>query len=236
MVPTELHEAPRHQSNIILVAEPMSRSLFSYVVRYDSGFAPNPFYGFCTLATCKPLIRKTANIGDWVVGTASAGAPVNRGGHLVYAMRVDETVTTEDYWNDPRFEDKKPNQYSSWKAASGDNIYFPSAGGNWGQLHSYHSTEDGAQRSDHTARDTGVPRILVSQNFVYFGGEGPKLPARFLEGGEMNLMRARRNYQREQDEEVISSFEDWLSSLDQSGFRGKPWDWVKRRNKNVFKK
>ena len=45
--------------------------IHSYVVRYDSGFAPNPFYGYCTLATCKPSIRKGADIGDWVVGSGS---------------------------------------------------------------------------------------------------------------------------------------------------------------------
>ena len=45
----------------------MSRSLFSYVVRSDGGFAPNPFFGYCTLATCKPRIRKGALVGDWIV-------------------------------------------------------------------------------------------------------------------------------------------------------------------------
>ena len=28
--------------------------LCSYVVKYDTGFAPNPFWGFCTLAACTP--------------------------------------------------------------------------------------------------------------------------------------------------------------------------------------
>lgn len=32
--------------------------LFSYIVRWDHGFAPNPFHGICSLATCKPGIRK----------------------------------------------------------------------------------------------------------------------------------------------------------------------------------
>ncbi|WP_225761747.1 hypothetical protein [Acinetobacter sp. Marseille-P8610] len=32
--------------------------IFSYVVSRDFGFAPNPFFNFCTLATCKPKIRK----------------------------------------------------------------------------------------------------------------------------------------------------------------------------------
>ena len=62
--------------------------IHSYVVRYDSGFAPNPFYGYCTLATCKPNIRRSADIGDWVVGSGSNDRTVRRGGRLVYAMRV----------------------------------------------------------------------------------------------------------------------------------------------------
>jgi hypothetical protein len=45
--------------------------LHSYVVARDYGFAPNPFFGVCTLATCKPLIRRIAHIGDWIVGTGS---------------------------------------------------------------------------------------------------------------------------------------------------------------------
>ena len=62
--------------------------IYSYVVRYDSGFAPNPFYGFCTLATCKPDIRRAANVGDWIVGSGSNDRSIRRGGHLVYAMQV----------------------------------------------------------------------------------------------------------------------------------------------------
>lgn len=45
--------------------------IFSYVVSRDFGFAPNPFFNFCTLATCKPKIRKDAKIGDWIIGTNS---------------------------------------------------------------------------------------------------------------------------------------------------------------------
>ena len=45
--------------------------LHSYVVARDYGFAPNPFFGVCTLATCKPKIRSAAKLGDWVMGTGS---------------------------------------------------------------------------------------------------------------------------------------------------------------------
>src|SRR5712671_5339411 len=40
------------------VGKTASMRLYSYVVARDFGFAPNPFFGVCTLATCKPDIRK----------------------------------------------------------------------------------------------------------------------------------------------------------------------------------
>ena len=81
--------------------------LFSYVVARDYGFAPNPFFGVCTLATCKPEIRKTASAGDWIIGTGSSQK--GRQGYLVYAMCLTETMTFNEYWEDKRFQRKKPN-------------------------------------------------------------------------------------------------------------------------------
>src|SRR5258708_38917575 len=94
--------------------------IYSYVVARDFGFAPNPFHGVCTLATCKPRIRSAAGIGDWVVGTGTAAR--KRSGYMVYAMLVDESMSFQDYWSDPRFQQKKPNLRSSKKQAFGDNI------------------------------------------------------------------------------------------------------------------
>ena len=207
----------------------MSRSLLSYVVRYDSGFAPNPFHGHCTLATCKPRIRQHARINDWVVGTGSNARGVRRGRNLVYAMRVTDIVSTAEYWHDPRFEEKKPDMFHNWVAASGDNIYEPIAYGRWRQLSSYHSRQDGSCREDHVERDTSVEQILVSEDFVYFGGEGPQLPPQLLDGGDREMICLHRNYRRVASEPVIAAFENWIRSLGVSGFQGKPWDWVKRR-------
>ena len=89
--------------------------IHSYVVRYDSGFAPNPFYGHCTLVTCKPGIRRSAEVGDWVIGSGSNARGVGRGGHLVYGMRVTEVMTLDEYALNPRFESKKPFRNGSRK-------------------------------------------------------------------------------------------------------------------------
>ena len=45
--------------------------MFSYVVRYDTGFAPNPFHGLLTLACCKPRIRQSAAVNDILIGLSS---------------------------------------------------------------------------------------------------------------------------------------------------------------------
>lgn len=203
-------------------------NLYSYVVAYDSAFAPNPFYGYCTLCTCKPGIRKSANVGDWVVGTGSADKKVQMGGYLVHAMRVTEVLDLADYWHDPRFQKKKPSLYGSLMQASGDNIYEPQADSTWRQKDSYHSNPDGSDNPDHRRRDTAVPRVLVSTDFAYFGAEGPKLPDKFLEGGEFQICPVGRSYRRWRDPERIKEFEAWFRDQRRSGFQGKPRDWLGR--------
>ena len=82
--------------------------LHSYIVARDFGFAPNPFFGYCTLATCMVYIREGAEVGDWVAGTGSGRKSVQREGYLVFAMRVEEILTFDEYWSDPRFRVKRP--------------------------------------------------------------------------------------------------------------------------------
>lgn len=212
-------------------AEPMAvaRSVRSYVVRYDSGFAPNPFWGYCTLATCKPQIRSSAQVNDWIVGTGSDSRKVRRGGHLVYAMRVTEILTTTEYWNDPRFAKKKPNLHGSYRQACGDNIYYPKGDGTWGQLNSFHSMSDGTPNLKHIARDTGVQRVLVSDDFVYFGGEGPLLLDRVEAARDLGILKTNMGYLRQDDPESVASFEAWIRGLGVSGYQGRPWDIVASR-------
>ena len=201
------------------------RVLYSYVVAYDSGFAPNPFNGFCTLATCKPKIREHANIGDWVIGTGSNRQGVRRGGCLVYAMRVEEALSFQGYWADPRFLKKRPNLVSSYRMACGDNIYSPEPGGNgWNQLNSYHSQNDGAPSQKHIKRDTSVNRVLASKEFVYFGAEGPEIAKSLQDTG---IVLNGRNYRKITDDTIIEDFEAWFAELRvNGGYQGQPFDMI----------
>ena len=154
-------------------------NLFSYTVRYDIGFAPNPYFECCSLGCCKPGIRKAASVGDLIVGTSSnaKGDPPK----FLYIMRVSEIINFDDYWNDVRFKRKKPNLRGSTKQLYGDNIYHTDpVTGEWVQERSRHSNKDGSTHSKHLERDTRESKqVLLSNDFVYWGSNPIFIPSMF---------------------------------------------------------
>jgi len=200
--------------------------VYSYVVARDFGFAPNPFHGVCTLATCKPKIRNAAAIGDWVVGTGSAVR--KRGGFIVFAMKVEEALTFDQYWSDKRFFQKRPNLRGSKKQAFGDNIYHRDGKGcEWHQLDSHHSLPDGRRNSVNVNIDTSVDRVLISKSFTYWGGCGPEIPARFRDHGGDDIVCTARNHRSNFSDELVSEFVEWLLPLAHDGYLGEPLDWAR---------
>ena len=149
--------------------------VFSYVVARDFGFAPNPFFGFCTLATCKPRIRSAARVGDWVVGTGSARH--GYAGRAVFLMKIAERIGYDDYWSALRFWIKRPVLTGSIKQAFGDNIYHRNSPGDpWQQENSHHSLSDGSPNPGNVAHDTAYPWVLLANDFSYFGRRRSQFP------------------------------------------------------------
>ncbi len=199
--------------------------LFSYIVRYDFGFAPNPFHGFCTLATCKQDLRPRVVAGDWVLGTGSKKQ--NRAGHVVYAMEVSEILSFDDYWLDQRFRSKRPNLRGSLKQRYGDNIYHHGSNGEWLQEDSRHSFEDGTPNPGHIERDTRADAVLVSERFAYFGGGGPPIPPRFRNWDGLDVCRDRSGYKCNFPREMVDALVEWVTSDVGLGYQGDPLDWQK---------
>lgn len=203
----------------------MRLRLYSYIVARDFGFAPNPFHGFCTLATCKPKIRAGASLGDWVIGTG-AKSRYNFPGRLIYAMQVGEILDFEKYWNDPRFVRKRPNLNGSLKVIYGDNIY-SRKGKRWVQADSHHSLENGRPNKANIAWDTGVNRVLVATKFVYWGKAAPTIPKEFrsVHGTNEDICckaRGHRNF----GEGLATAFSNWLEEQGKWGFQGDPLEFA----------
>jgi hypothetical protein len=144
-------------------------SLYVYVVTRDLGFAPNPFNGKCTLATCKPIIRKNAELDDWIIGVAGAKMDSIKNG-CIFIMKVSKKISYDQYWSDQEYENKKPKRNGSYIRMVGDNIYHKDESGNWIQEDSHHSNVDGTINFTNLQRDTGkTDMVLVSDYFLYFG-------------------------------------------------------------------
>lgn len=145
-------------------------TLFAYAITRDFGFAPNPFHGICTLSTCKPDVRKSAKVGDWVVGVGgSLLKPVK--GKCIFLMKVSEKLSFQEYWEDERFSIKKPSRNGSRVQMLGDNIYHKDDDGHWLQEDSHHSNPDGSPNLVNLRRDTKTNKILISDFFLYFGDQ-----------------------------------------------------------------
>lgn len=200
--------------------------LFSYVVARDYGFAPNPFYGYCTLATCKPRIRALAEKGDWVIGTG-AKTKYNLSGKLIFAMQVEETMNFDDYWKDQRFFSKRPILNGSLKQIYGDNIYHSNRG-NWIQTDSHHSHNKGRQNRKNINHDTSVNRVLVSKKFVYFGENAISIPKSFRQSkaSKKDICCPGQGH-RIFPAEAAQSFQKWLEKKEQWGVEGAPLEFRK---------
>ena len=142
--------------------------LYSYKMTHDSGFAPNPFFGIMTLATCKWMIREKKNpdFDDnlYLAGFTSHELCGEKVGEerLIYIMKVTEKLTFDEYYNEPRFQCKKPSD-DSLESKSGDNIYFLD-----GDI--YH--QDNNQSHDNCGdmiEDLKSKFVLISNDFYYFG-------------------------------------------------------------------
>lgn len=176
--------------------------LYSYVIPRDYGFAPNPYFNYCTLATCKPVIRRCAQLGDWVAAFGAAGSPVHE--KLVVLMRVEETLSFDEYWEDERFRCKRPVFNKGVMHMYGDNIYHH-VGEEWMQEFSHHSMPDGSINYVNLDRDTQTDRVLISQDYYYFGNNAIDMPQRFE-----TLIRKGRNHIVCKDEAIINNFISYI--------------------------
>ena len=190
-------------------------SLYSYVITRDYGFAPNPFWNSCSLATCKPQIREYASVGDWVAGFGGAHTAISR--KMVFLMRIDEICSFDEYWEDSRFYMKKPCFDGNYQQCYGDNIYHHIES-EWIQENSHHSYENGVNQNN-LLHDTRVDRVLLSFYYWYFGKNAIELPKEFSE-----VIAVGRPYKKLQDN-VCTEIIKWVENHYEIGQQGMPYSW-----------
>jgi hypothetical protein len=177
-------------------------NLYSYVVRVDGGVAPNPQGKYCTLACCKPTIRRTAEVGDWIVG---CGSKETVGQDMfVYAMKVKEVLTFEDYHQDKRFKGRI------------DNIYYKEEK-KWVQsANNFHGKSD-------MKRDLSGRNVLISDEFFYLGEKSIPFPAEILSISKRGRNHKKLTDNTEDEKKLINLFVRWVEKGVKRGKSGKPF-------------
>jgi Nucleotide modification associated domain 2 len=171
--------------------------VWTYVITYDEGGAPNFDPPATTLTVCKPRIRRAAEIGD--LALAFNGARLNPAEpHSVrWAGVVSEVIAMKDYWNDTRFQGKKQGRARDLP----DNIYRPTKNGELEQV------VNDTHKPDAKARDVSGVNALVFKPSWHFGTTVAVLPARF----KLRMTGGRRGHHRvEIDGPTWRELKQWL--------------------------
>lgn len=196
------------------------KRLYTYVLRYDDGAAPNPYWGYCTLAICKPVIRKGALPGDWVVGFCTKERKHDYNGvgnddasyYVAYAMEVKESIMWGDYkgWCESHCSSKVPVPCDSeYSKQVGDCIYFEEDKVLKGPILSVHNTgkQSTEQLANIKATDTNG-NVLIATNFWYFGNSPERIPP--------HLNKIRHPYQGQKyikNQDFLGPFVEWINSI-----------------------
>lgn len=174
----------------------LKTKLYSYKMMRATGFAPNPYFGVLTLATCKSGLRRAAQPGDWIAGWTAKGLkdfPTDAGKErLVYLARVTKKLTFPEYWE--QYPQKRPvleNQAD--EAYHGDNIYEPVSGctPNPQQPDTF-KLHPCSQDKDHVKKTKDLKGIyvLICEEFYYFN---PSTPLEIPKELRPNIPQGRSN-------------------------------------------
>jgi Nucleotide modification associated domain 2 len=170
--------------------------LFSYVIPYDSGAAPNPYGGICTLVICKPVIRRIAKINDWIVATGSSQS--GNANKVVYAMEVTQKMTMQEYdeYCKTKLSIKIPSKHTeNYEQKVGDCIYDFSTGKIRASVH-----DEGNRGTD-----LGGMFALLSNNFYYFGETPEQLPSNLL-----CIVKEGQGHKSNSNEPHFEKFINWI--------------------------
>jgi hypothetical protein len=188
--------------------------LLKYVMTVDSGLAPNPFFGLCSLALCTPNhMRARLKIGDWVLGHTTRA----QGNRLIYAMRITKVLDMTTYYAE--FPRKRPKPHGSREEQCGDAIY-RQVEGRWVREPSACHNSLGSFK-----QDQGCPVFIAegADNYWYFGANITPMIGEFADRFP-SLVKDRQGISYVSDKATINGFRTWLVSLGVKGCIGFPRD------------
>lgn len=137
--------------------------IWRYVVRINDGKAPCVDNGNLSLCICKPVIRRGACVGDYVLGFKSKRADkIWNGPRLIWAGVVSEKIKMGDYcWNYSDRQDAIYRRISIYPDGGEELIHYG------GGIHDDFKSQQ---------RDIGGKFALLFKPFWYWGDDAAIVP------------------------------------------------------------
>lgn len=186
--------------------------IYFYKLTVDDGGAPCVTPGLLSLSICKPMLRRTAEMEDIVIGFAANSLHADN--RLIYVARVNEKLENGDYYRPGKYNDRA------------DCIY-ERRGGRFAERAGalYHGSvgDLGHDLGEHP----NYPRAntLLSREFCYFGASGSdayKKAFPLVEGAVAALGRGHRVHHEEKLLTQLEELVRWSCDLDGACIQGKP--------------
>lgn len=134
---------------------------YFYKLTVDDGGAPCVENGLLSLAICKPYIRQTAAIGNYVFGFAAKC--LYEDNRLVYVARITDSLRDGEYYRRDEFSGRSDCIYR-W-----DNGVYRVR-----QRAKFHGSQADLQHDLGTPPEYRRANVLISNHFRYFGGSLPE--------------------------------------------------------------
>jgi len=169
--------------------------IYSYVLKNDGGYAPNVKGGICTLATCKPKIRKHANVGDWIIGFGSKRTGYQN--KIVYMMKVSKKLTFKEY-NELCLK-KYPIKIPKKRTDIGDCQYYYKNG----EL----IQRPGCHTYDNIKIDISGEYVLIADQFYFFGTKAIETPIELKP-----IIKTGVGHKSQSNKPYETVFNNWISN------------------------
>jgi putative DNA base modification enzyme with NMAD domain len=190
--------------------DPEMSRIWRYVLATDNGMAPCAEQGILSLCLCKPMIRRSAGVGEWVVGFVPRR--INGGRvHVAWAGQIAESVSMGDY--EKRFPGRRDAIYRLVESKWGEpDILVP-------LRDDYHADER------NRSRDRKGKNVLIFRAFWYWGSVGINAPDEIVDLAHYYVGQSTKN----SSPEKIARLEAWLRSVAEPGIHGEPRDQLRTR-------
>ena len=173
--------------------------IYRYILTSDTGMAPGIDNGLVSLATCKPVIRRCAEPGEWVIGFLASPAP---SGMVAWAGRVSRSLAVGDYEREFR--------------GRSDAVYREKPDGSFRRLRRDYHAGPGLME-----KDISGPAVLFDPASTWYFGNRPQMLPESLSHLAAHGQGHRVNGVEPGDAARLMA---WLESLGPPGLHGEPPD------------